>query len=304
MKAILAGGSGFLGQSFARLLADRGDEIVIFSRRCETERNGLRFVNWDGKNPGFWMREVDGADYLFNFTGRSVNCLYNETNKREILDSRVDSVRVLHQAIGECRNPPRLFCQAGSLAIYGDTATDCDEGSPHGDGFSAEVCKKWEEEFFSQTHAGVRACFFRIGFALGTNEGALGSLMKLTRYYLGGTVGKGNQYISWIHIDDLNAMFLFALENSSLEGVYNATGPAPVTNRSFMSALRRTMGKPWSPPIPALLVKIGARVIIKTDASLALTGRKCYPRRIMAGGFRFRYNDVASALTNLVSSAS
>ena len=304
MKAILAGGSGFLGQSFARLLADRGDETVILTRRAETARNGLRYVNWDGKNPGTWMREVDGSDCVFNFTGKSVNCIYNETNRKEILESRVDSVRILHRAIGECGNPPRLFCQAGSLAIYGDTAKDCDESSPHGDGFSTEACEKWEEEFFKQTHPGVRACFFRIGFALGANEGALGSLMKLTRSYLGGTVGKGSQYISWIHIDDLNAMWVLAIDDDSIEGVYNATGPAPVTNRAFMAVLRHAVGRPWSPPVPAVFVKIGARLIMKTDASLALTGRKCYPRRIMAGGFRFRYNDVASALTNLVSNGS
>ncbi|HEY6333506.1 MAG TPA: DUF1731 domain-containing protein, partial [Blastocatellia bacterium] len=199
-----------------------------------------------------------------------------------------------------CKNPPRFLCQAASLAIYGDTTSDCDEAAPHGSGFSVEVCERWEEEFFKKTHPGVRACLFRIGFALGRDGGALDSLAKLARLYLGGTVGNGGQYISWIHIDDLNAMFLFALQHGLVEGIYNATGPAPVPNRIFMATLREAVHRPWSPPTPVPLVKLGARLILKTDASLALTGRKCYPKRMVESGFRFRYEDLTEALSSLL----
>jgi len=300
MKAVLAGGSGFLGESLGRALAARGDEVVILTRRRGSNSGRLRYVSWDAQNLGPWVQEVDGANCIFNFTGKSVNCIYTAANRKEILESRIDSVRVIHRAIGECRNPPSILCQAGSLAIYGDTVNDCDETAPHGDGFSVDVCEKWEEEFFKESHAGVRSCLFRIGFVLGRDGGALASLAKLTGLYLGGTVGSGKQYISWIHINDMNAMFLFAVENTSIEGVYNATGPSPVTNREFMAALRRAMGRPWSPPVPSVFVKIGARVIMKADASLALTGRKCYPTRMVKGGFKFEYPDLDSALVDIL----
>src|SRR5262245_9788669 len=152
MKIVIPGGSGFLGQALGRNLAAQGHEVVILSRAANQNHEGLRHVQWDGKTLGEWLKEVDGADALFNCTGKSVNCIYNERNRKEILESRIHSVRVLHKAIEESHRPPALFCQTGSLAIYGDSQSDCDESAPHGKGFSVEVCESWEEEFFKVRH--------------------------------------------------------------------------------------------------------------------------------------------------------
>jgi uncharacterized protein (TIGR01777 family) len=300
MKIILPGGSGFLGTSLANYLIARGHEAVVLTRRGAGVRDGIKYVEWDGRTLGPWAQELDGADGVVNMTGKSVNCIYNDRNRREIIESRVDSVRAVHQAIKQCAQPPSVLIQAASLAIYGDTQADSDESAPHGKGFSVEVCERWEKEFFDETYPGTRMCCFRMGFALGDSGGALGSLVKLTRWYLGGTVGGGDQYISWLHIDDLNAMFMRAIENPQIVGVYNATSPNPVTNRDFMRALRRSLGKPWAPPTPSPLVAIGARLFLKTDASLALTGRKCIPARMLQAGFRFDHPDLGEALDSIL----
>lgn len=203
-------------------------------------------------------------------SGRSVNCLYTRKNKEEILNSRLDSVRVLHKAIRGCEKPPGVFIQAGSLAIFGDTREECDENAPHGFGFSVEVCRQWEEIFFAEKHPNTRQVLLRIGFVLGRDGGALEPLKKLVKYDLGGTIGSGEQYISWLHIEDLNAMIRYAMDHK-VEGIYNATGPVPVTNRTFMAALRKAMGKGWAPPAPTPLVKLGAVLVMRADPGLALT---------------------------------
>ncbi|WP_081904204.1 epimerase [Brevibacillus thermoruber] len=206
-KVILAGGTGFLGQSLAAFLSQRGYEVVILTRGMSTERDHVRYVHWDGATMDTWTEEIDGSHAVINLAGKSVNCIYTKKNRDEIMRSRLDSVNVLTDAILTCKHPPRVFVQAGSLAIFGDTQNLCDEDAPHGTGFSVDVCKRWEAAFFSKELPSTRKVLLRIGFALGRDGGALEPLVKLVRYNLGGTVGSGNQYISWLHIDDLNEIF-------------------------------------------------------------------------------------------------
>jgi hypothetical protein len=299
-KVVIAGGSGFLGQSLSAFLIEKGYKITIISRNPAKMVNGIRYVQWDGLHLDDWASEVDGSYTLVNFTGKSVNCIYTKKNKEEIISSRINSVHALQQAVLNSKMPPKVFVQAGSLAIFGNTKELCDEYSPHGDGFSAEVCKLWEEAFFQQELTNTRQVLLRIGFALGKNGGALEPLQRLAQYNLGGTIGSGEQYISWLHIDDLNEMILWAIENDEMRGIYNATGPNPVTNKVFMRTLRDVMGKGWSPPVPAPFVWLGAYLIMRTDPSLALSGRKCIPKRLIDAGFTFKYTDLKDALKDLM----
>jgi len=299
-KVILAGGSGFLGRSLAEHLLVKGYEVIIFSRGQTREEKGLRYVQWDGTHLGEWSREIDGSYAVINFTGKSVNCIYTKKNREEIIRSRLDSVKVLDQAIRESVRPPQAFIQAGSLAIFGDTTNQCDEDGQHGTGFSVEVCEAWEQAFFAQELPDTRKVMLRIGFVLGKNGGALEPLMKLVSLNLGGTVGSGRQYISWLHIDDCNEMFLQVMENPLMSGLYNATSPTAVTNREFMATLRKVMKKGWSPPAPAPFVWLGAYLFMQTEPSLALTGRNCVPKRLMDQGFSFRYTNLETALRDIV----
>jgi uncharacterized protein (TIGR01777 family) len=300
-RVVLAGGSGFIGRALADSLIAQGREVVILTR---SPRDGpVREVAWDGRTVGAWARELDGAEAVVNLAGRSVNCQYTDENKRLMIASRVDSVQAVADAIARCAEPPRVWVQSGSLAIYGDAGDrSCDENSPPGEGFPVETCLRWEEAWRGAETPGTRKLLLRIGFALGRGGGALEPLERLARAFLGGAAGSGRQYISWLHMDDLNEMFRWSIERDDIEGVLNATGPTPVTNAAFMAALRRVLGRPWSPPVPAFAVRIGA-FLMGSEANLALTGRRCIPARFAALGFPFHFTDLDAALADLLAPA-
>lgn len=300
-RVVIAGGSGFLGQALARALVGKGYEVVVLSRGASRDSNGIRQLHWDGKTVGEWADSIDGAQAIVNLTGRSVNCRHTSEHRREIMDSRVDSVRVLGETLTRCSQPPQVFVQASSLAIYGDPGDRwCDEDAPHADGFSEEVCKRWEGEFEKIDSPGLRKVAMRIGIVLDADKGALPVLARLTRFFLGGRVGNGRQYVSWIHVADLTRMLIEAIERSDLSGVFNATGPQPMTNAEFMRELRRALHRPWSPPVPAWATRIGA-FFMRTEPSLALTGRRCRPKRFLESGFHFEFPDLRRALADLFS---
>jgi uncharacterized protein (TIGR01777 family) len=299
-QVVLAGGSGFLGRALKDELVEKGYDVIVLTRSPAKYTKNVRYVQWDGRTLGEWADFINGAQAVINLTGKSVNCRYTPANRREIVDSRVDSVTVISQAILKCPRPPKVFVQAASLAIYGDAGLHiCDEKAPVGAGFSAETCSLWEETFTSFNFPSTRKVLLRIGFALGPHGGALKTLAKVTKFYLGGSVGSGLQYISWLHLQDLNHMFLWSIERDDIEGVFNAAGPNPVTNSEFMRQLRRTLNRPWSPPVPAWAVGIGAR-LMGTEAELALSGRRCVPKRFLEMDFKFKYPNLEGALRDLL----
>ena len=298
-RVVLAGGSGFLGRSLARTLLREGYAVAVLTRSADQPSEPIHFAQWDGKTPGNWAPLLDGAHAVVNLTGKSVNCRYTPAARAEILDSRVDSVRVLGEAIAHCSQPPRVFVQCGSLAIYGNPGDRiCVEDSSHGTGFSADICEQWEAALNHLALPRTRKVILRIGFALQRGEGALRMLEGLTRLFLGGTIGNGQQYISWVHIADLNRMFMDALRRDDLSGPFNATGPAPVTNEQFMRELRNALHRPWSPPVPPWLVRLGARAL-GTEGDLALHGFRCLPERFQKAGFAFDFSSLRSALADL-----
>lgn len=299
-RVVLAGGSGFLGRALADELLRQGREVVVLSRTPKKDSSGLaREVEWDGESVGEWARFLEGAEAVVNLAGRSVDCRYTPGNRREIVESRVNSVNAVGRAIELCARPPKVLVQAASLAVYGDAgARVCDESAPAGRGFSAETCLRWEEAFDSFELPATRKVLLRIGFALGRDGGALRTLSRLTRAYLGGTVGSGRQYVSWLHLADLNRIFVRSIECERMRGVYNATGPCPVTNAEFMCELRCALRRPWSPRVPEPLVRLGA-LLMRTEAELALAGRRCLPERLLAENFKFLYTNLESALADI-----
>jgi uncharacterized protein (TIGR01777 family) len=298
-RVVLGGGSGFLGRALTKVLVGKGYDVVILSRGNERDSSAVQQLHWDGHHLGDWWHSLDGASALVNLTGRSVNCRHTPAHRREIMQSRVNSVRVLGEALSRCSQPPPVWVQASSLAIYGDPGDRwCDEDSPHADGFSEEVCKRWEGEFEKIHASGLRKVVMRIGIVLDAENGALPVLARLSRLFLGGRVGHGRQYVSWIHVADLTRMFLEAIERPVMAGVFNATGPNPVTNAEFMRELRRALHRPWSPPVPVWATRIGA-FFMRTEPSLALTGRRCRPKRFLESGFHFDFPELRGALADL-----
>ena len=299
-RVILPGGSGFLGRALAADLIARGYDVVILSRSPNPNASPIREVAWDGKTLGPWVETFEGAAAVVNFAGKNVNCRYTPENLREIDASRVDSVRAVGAAINGCTVKPKVWIQSASLAIYGDAGDRvCDELAPPGDGIPPATCLKWEGTFDATPTPGVRRVLLRISFVLGRDEGALKTLANLTRLFLGGTVGSGRQYISWLHLRDMNRMLLRAIEDDAIDGVYNASAPKPVTNATFMRGRRRAMGRPWSPPTPAWAVHVGS-FFMRTEPVLALTGRRGVPRRFVDQGFTFEFPELRAALGDLL----
>lgn len=295
-KIIIVGGSGFLGISLAKELTKKGYDVVILARKRLPENVPARHVFWDGKTMDVWAAELDGAKAVINLTGKNVNCRYNTKNLREINESRTDSVCVIGQAINACVNPPDVWVQAASLAIYGDAGEkNCEETTAPGQGIPVETCLLWEKAFELATTPRTRKVLFRISFVLGKSGGALPMLTFLTKAFLGGGIGSGKQYISWIHENDMNHLWLRAIEEKSMLGVYNVTSPHAVTNAEFMRTLRHEFKRPWSPPTPAFLVPIGC-FFLRTEPVLALTGRKGVPAKLQAEGFKFEFTDLAQAI--------
>ncbi len=299
VRVVLAGGSGFLGQCLAKDLLAAGGEVDVLTRSRGVNMVG-RAVAWDGSTVGDWARVLEGASAVVNFTGKSVNCRYTPSNRREIMESRLRSVEALGKALKACTVPPPVWVQAASLAIYGNPgATSCDETAPPGSGFSVNVCRRWEEAFNNCEVRSARKVLLRIGFVLGAGGGPLEPLARLARLGLGGPAGSGHQYVSWLHIADLNRMLLWAIDSEDAVGTYNATGPTPITNADFMTTLRKAVGRPWSPPVPAWMVKVGSWAL-RTEPELVLSGRRCIPRRVLAQGFKFKYPALDGALGDIL----
>jgi uncharacterized protein (TIGR01777 family) len=299
-RVVLAGGSGFLGRALAEAFVRVGYEPVVLTRRVSKRRSRVRQVEWDGRTVGPWARELEGAAAVVNLAGRSVDCRHTPEHRREIVESRVHSVDVIGRAIAACEEPPKVLVQAASLAVYGDAGRRvCGEDAPAGRGFPVEVCLRWEQAFDSLELPATRKVLLRIGFVLGRDGGALPTLARLARLYLGGTVGEGHQYISWLHLRDFCRLVLWCVEREEAAGVYNATGPCPVTNAEFMCELRCALKRPWSPRVPAWLVRLGA-FVLRTEPALALEGRRCIPDRLVEEHFKFIYTNLESALADLL----
>jgi uncharacterized protein (TIGR01777 family) len=275
-------------------------EFVVLTRGPSRVANGVRLVQWDAKSPGRWISELDGAHAIINVVGRTVDCQKTPKNKKVILESRVDSVRALAAAVRAAQRPPAVWIQAATAHIYGDTADELlDESSLIGDGFAPMVGTAWERALEDAGLDDVRKMILRISFVLGRDGGPLKTLARLARLGLAGQIGNGRHYMSWIHEDDLHAIIRRAINDVSMQGVYVATAPEPETNALFMRALRAAVGRPWSPPVPAPLVRIGAW-LMRTDPELALLGRRVVPTRLLREGFAFKFPHLRPALDDLL----
>jgi uncharacterized protein (TIGR01777 family) len=293
-RIILAGGSGFVGSALVPALRARGYEPLVLGRSGTD-------LQWDGKRIGEWATALDGAQAVVNLTGKNINCRHTEENRRMIISSRVDSVRALGEAIAHSAAPPKVFVQASGVGYYGDTGDRvADEDSPPGTDFPAEICRLWEGAFDALNLPATRKVILRPGVVLGRDGGALPMLEKLTRWFLGGAVGNGRQFISWIHVADIVRMFVSAIEQPELSGVFNATSPRPVTNNEFMRELRHALHRPWSPPVPSAFARAGAW-LIGTDGELALTSTRCVPRQFVKHGFDFQFPNLRDAFADLYS---
>jgi len=303
-RIVIAGGSGFLGVSLAHHLADKGHRVVILSRSPPRIAGPWSHVSWDARTIGPWTPELEGAAGLVNLVGRSVDCRKTPDHQDEILRSRVESTRVLGQAMRAMKSPPPVWVQMSTAHIYGDPPeVVCDETSPTGYGLAPFVGRAWEEAYAANVLPTQRQVVLRTSFVVGRDRGAgggaLSRLKTLVRLGLGGTVGSGRQGMSWIHEADMNRLFERAIFEDAMRGAYIASSPNPVCQRDFMRSLRRSLKMPIGLPAFEWMVRIGAPVLMNTDPELALYGRFVVSKRLADEGFSFRFPALDGALRDL-----
>lgn len=298
-RILIPGGSGFLGQALASRLVGRGDDVVILSRGEGHQVHGARTVVWDAATIGPWASELEGADAIVHLTGRRVDVRSTRRNIDELISSRVQPVRVVGEAMERCATPPRVWVQSSSLAVFGDEGDAIldEDSTPTGIGprEMVTVCLAWEGAFRQASASVGRTVLLRMGIGLGgRNDPATAKLAELVRFGLGGRVGSGRQWVSWVGLDDLLTAMILAIDDDTMTGTYHVTSPNPVTNAEMMSTYRRLLGRRIGLPTPAWLARIGAP-ILGSSANLALVGRRVVPTRLLERDFTFEQPDFEPA---------
>ncbi|TWT65422.1 Epimerase family protein [Posidoniimonas polymericola] len=308
MKIVLPGGSGQVGTLLAREMTSDGHEVVVLSRRPAPAP--WRTVAWDGQTVGDWAGELEGADAVINLAGRSVNCRYNAANRREILDSRIDSTRAVGQAIERCQSAPKTWLQASTATIYAhryDAANDEATGVLGGEEpnapdtwrFSIDVASQWERAAESFNLPGTRLVLLRSAMTMSPDRGGVfDTMLGLVRKGLGGTNGDGRQYVSWVHDVDFVRAVDWILEHDSLAGAVNVASPHPLPNREFMYGLRRAWGTGVGLPSTQWMLEVGA-VFLRTETELVLKSRRVVPGQLLESGFEFLLPDWPDAAADL-----
>ena len=300
-KVVLAGGSGLLGRRLADDFAARGFEVAVLTR-TPSASSPHRLCAWDGRTVGDWAAELEGA-VVVNLAGALVDRRATAANIDLLTRSRVEPTRALVEAAAAVAVAPPLWLQMSTLAIYGDAGdAELVEGSGIGSPRPqmTGVAQAWEAAV-----DGARAdrlAILRTGIVLDRNAPAMDRLVGLTRWGLGGRIGTGDQWVSWIHVEDFLAAIRRIVDDATIDGMVHITAPSPVRNRDMMASLRSAVGRPWSPPTPASFVRIGAR-LMRTDPDLALTGRRCIPKRLLDDGMGFEFATFDEAITELVGSS-
>ena len=304
-RIILAGGSGFLGQALATRFSEGDSEVVVLTRAPLARLDRVKEVSWDGKSLGDWAKLVDGADAVINLTGRSVDCRYTEANRRAIIASRVDSTRVLGEEIARCPKPPRVWLNASSATIYKHTSTTpMDEAGETGatpsakDEFSVEVIRQWESALDAAWTPATRKIALRITMVFGAAGGVFPVLRRLARFGLGGRMGSGRQFVSWLHIADFLRAVEWLLAQEDFSGPVNLAAPNPLPNAEMMQLLREAVGMPFGLPATEWMLEVGA-VFLRTETELILKSRRVVPGRLLAAGFQFEFPEMRAALRGL-----
>ncbi|MGW0629426.1 TIGR01777 family oxidoreductase [Streptomyces sp. NPDC002758] len=307
MKVVLPGGTGQVGTVLDRALTAAGHEVTVLTRHPEQERH----IGWDGATLGHWAAAVDGCDVVINLAGRSVSCRYTAENLRAMMDSRVDSARVIGEAIAAAERPPRVWLQMSTATIYAhryDAANDestgviggSEAGVPDYWAYSVEIAKNWERAQAEARTPRTRKVVLRSAMVMSPDRGGVFDvLLRLARLGLGGPVAGGAQYVSWIHDEDFVRAVEFLIARDDLEGPVNLASPGPLPHRAFMRALRTAWGVPVGLPATRWMAELGA-FALRSDTELLFKSRRVVPGRLRAAGFDFAHPEWDGAVADLV----
>ena len=305
-RIVLAGGSGFLGQALAKYFQTLGWEVIVLTRSPQANR-AARELRWDAETLGAWAGELEGAAAVVNLTGRTVDCRYNAKNRHDIITSRVNSTRVIGQAIAQCGLPPRVWLNASSATIYRHTfgaawdesGTDFAVTPEVKDAFSLEVIHAWERALDEAETPRTRKVALRTTLVLGlARNSVFPVLRRLARLGVGGRMGSGEQFVSWLHETDFLRAVEFLIAHEELSGPVNFAAPNPVPNHELMRAFRELVGMPLGLPATAWMLEVGA-FFLRTETELILKSRRVVPGRLLKAGFEFLFPELRGALAEL-----
>lgn len=298
MKVLITGGLGFVGTQLSIRLLGKGHEVTIVDRSPEPHEHTpteVQYVSGDTTAQGPWQEKVAAQDGVINLAGASIFNRWNDKTKELIYDSRILTTRNVVEAMP--KKEETVLCSTSAVGYYGFRSDEeiLENGTP-GDDFLASVCVDWEREASKAADKGVRVAITRFGIVLGKTGGALGQMIPAFKRFLGGPLGSGNQWFSWIHMEDLLNAFLFVLENQEISGPVNFCSPNPVQNRDLAKALGKVLSRPSFLTTPGFMLKL----VLGEFGSVLLEGQRVIPGKLLKHGFTFRYPDIAGALEEVV----
>ncbi|MDP4170971.1 MAG: TIGR01777 family oxidoreductase [Bacillota bacterium] len=299
MKIAIAGGSGFVGSALTKELLKQNHEIFILTRRQKTAttKGQVHFVEWLRKDGKPW-EQLHEIDFFINLAGESINSgRWTSERKKRILDSRLRATEEIFTILGKLNPKPRALINASAIGFYGTSLeeTFTEEYEVSGNDFLAETVHSWEKKASEAEALGIRTVLCRFGIILDTSEGALPRIALPYKFFAGGKVASGSQWMSWIHIDDVVRGILFAMINEGLDGPVNFTAPEPVTMDQFGRELGTVMNRPHWLPVPGFALKL----LLGEMSTLVVEGQRVLPKKLIAKGFDFRFPTLHSALNNL-----
>lgn len=298
-KILITGASGLIGSKLIRSLQEKGHHVSVLSRSPEKIK-GVKAFHWDVENKQVDKNAFTGIDTIINLAGAGIaEKRWTNSRKQLIVDSRVESVKLLYHAISESKAPVTTFISASAVGFYGDRADEIlTENSSNGSGFLAECCQKWEEAIEEGAQLDIRIVKLRIGLVLARQGGALQEMARTVNFFLGAALGSGKQWMPWIHLTDLISIFEAAVDNSEYRGTYNACSSLPVTNSEFTRILARVLFRPvWPINVPEFVLK----TILGELSTVILNSNRTSSQKLVNMGFKFRYPGLKDALKEIYS---
>ncbi|MEE2835100.1 MAG: TIGR01777 family oxidoreductase [Myxococcota bacterium] len=300
MKSVITGATGLIGMRLAQGL----DQPTILSRNPERAQRlmpGAQAVGWAPEREAAPVSALEGRDVVFHLAGEPVaSGRWSDEKKRRIRDSRVIGTQRLLEGLAACEHPPKTLVAASAVGFYGDRGdTVLDESSSMGEGYLAEVCRDWETEALRAESLGIRVVCLRIGIVLAEDGGALEQMLPIFRLGGGGKLGSGQQWMPWIHVDDVVGLLLWSATNPEASGVYNGVAPEPVRNAEFTKSLAAAINRPAFMPVP----RLGLRLLFGEKTSIIMASQNIQPRRALGDGYRFAFPQLDGALNTLFGAA-
>ena len=303
MRILITGGTGFIGSKLIEALFFQGyDDIRLLTRNTIKAKKKIPFpisaYKWNPHDGYIDSTALDGVDVVINLAGEGIaDKRWNDNRKEEILNSRIESIKTLMNEIQLKQTPPRKFISTSAIGIYGNRGDEeITESSSLGNDYLAQVCKEWEYPVLNHQIKSMQTAIVRIGIVLGRDGGALSKMLPAFKLGLAGVLGDGNQYMSWIHLDDLIGQFIYLLKNENAEGIYNAVSPTPVPNYVFTKTLGKILNRPTILSVPNFALKI----VLGEMSQLLLNGQKVLPKSMQDIGHQFKYVNIEDALKHIL----